>query len=262
MDPSGRGNHARGRILIVEDEGQVGQMIAQWLREDGHECKCVCTAKEAGVAMATSAYDLIITDIHLPDRETLAWLGTCQGGSAPPYVIVMTGYPSIETAVDAVRHSVVEYLVKPVEEEGLRASVRRVIGQGLVLRTLRKAHEEVRLWGEAMTILEQFLSASGGLGGKARGAELMKQVQGQTILLFRQMVVSLKAIIEATKSGRSDDRKMSLCAAVGCTKPAVYEEALRQSVEVLANTKHAFKSKELGDLRKMLAGILKEERPL
>nr|MBI3614080.1 response regulator [Nitrospirota bacterium] len=249
-----RGRRAWGRILVAEDEELVRRLIAEWLREDGYQCECVGTAKEAVSALATDAYDLLITDIRLPDNETLEWLQACRSGASAVPVIVITGYPSVGTAVEAVRHAVVDYLVKPVNAEALCGSVGLAIGKGRVLRTLRKAREEMRLWGEAMDGLEQSLADG------AKGAEPTEHVLDQTMIPFRQIVASLKATLDATKSGHSECRKVDLCTAVGCTKSAAYEEALRRSVEVLANTKSAFKSKELGDLRKLLAGILKDGR--
>lgn len=248
--PSDRERRAWGRILVAEDEELVRRLIAEWLGEEGYQCECVGTAKEAIAALATDAYDLLITDIRLPDSETLEWLQTCRSGASTVPVIVITGYPSVGTAVEAVRHSVVDYLVKPVNAEALCRSVGLAIGKGRVLRALRKAREEMRLWGEAMDGLERSLAAG------AKGAEPTEHVLEQTTILFRQIAASLTATIEA---GRPDNRKMDLCAAVGCTKPAVYQEALRRAVEVLANTKHAFKSKEIGDLRKTLVRILKQE---
>jgi DNA-binding response OmpR family regulator len=244
---------AWGRILIAEDEDVVRRLIVEWLREEGYQCECVGTAQEAVAALATDAYDLLVTDIRLPDNETLEWLQACRSGAPAVPVIVITGYPSVGTAVEAVRHAVVDYLVKPVNAESLCRSVGLAIGKGRVLRALRKAREEMRLWGQAMDGLEESLAAG------AKGVEPTEHVLDQTMILFRQIATSLKATIEATKSGRSDYRKMNLCAVVGCMKPAVYEDTLRRSMEVLANTKNAFKSKELGNLRKLLAGILKEE---
>lgn len=250
-----RDRRAWGRILVAEDEELVRRLIVEWLREEGYQCECVGTAQEAVAALATDAHDLLITDIRLPDNETLEWLQACRSGASAVPVIVITGYPSVGTAVEAVRHAVVDYLVKPVNAEALRRSVGLAIGKGRVLRALRKAREEMRLWIDAMDGLEPSLAAG------AKGAEPTEHVLDQTMILFRQIVTSLRATLEATKSGRSEHRKADVCAAVGCTKPAVYEEALRRSVEVLANTKSAFKSKELGDLRKMLAGVLKDGRP-
>jgi FixJ family two-component response regulator len=249
----------RGRILIADDEEQVRQLIAELLQQEGYHCDGVGTAQKTARALTTNAYDLLITDIHMPDNTTLAFLQACQSSASPVPVIVITGHPSVGTAVEAVHHSVVDYLIKPVDDEALRHSVDRAIGQGRVLRSLRKAREEMRIWGEAMNSLEQSLAASDGSGAGAKGARPTERVLDQTMTLFRQIVTSLKVTLEATTSERPGRRNMDLCAAVGCTKLAVYEEALRRTVDVLMDTKNSFKSKELGDLRKMLAGILKKE---
>nr|MBI3613307.1 response regulator [Nitrospirota bacterium] len=249
----------RGCVLVADDEEPIREFVVELLQAEGYHCDSVGTAQEAVKALATDAYDLLITDVRMPGNDTLAFLspGRTTGPTVP--VIVITGHPTVETAMEAVRFSVVDYLIKPVSSEALCKSVDLAIGKGRALRALRKVREEMRLWGEAMNILEQSLAASDGSGTGAKGAGPTERVLDQTMTLFRQIVTSLKVTLEATTSERFGQRNMDLCAAVGCTKLAVYEEALHQSVQVLMATKNSFKSKELGELRKMLAGVLRQE---
>jgi YesN/AraC family two-component response regulator len=210
-------------------------------------------------SLTTNAYDLFITDIRMPDNETLSFLQACQNGVSSVPVIVITGYPSIRTAVEAVRLSVVDYLVKPINDAALRSSVNLAIGKGRVLRSLRRTREEMHIWSEAMDRLEQSLVASESADARTKGAWPVEHVLRQTMVLFSQVVAGLKATLETAKRESPSQRNPDVCMLVQCSKGAVYEEALRRSVEVLMNTKRSFKSKELGDLRKTLVGVLERE---
>ncbi|MEW6542923.1 MAG: response regulator [Nitrospirota bacterium] len=248
-----------GRILIAEDVEQVRQFMTELLHRAGYRCDCVGTAREALQALATRAYDLLITDIHMPDNNSLTYLQACQGGAPPVPVIVITSYPSVGTAVEAVRLSVVDYLIKPVEGAALIESVGRAVGKGRILRSLRKVREEIRIWDEAMDRLEKSLIASESPDAGTRDAWQTGSVLERTRLLFGQIAASLKIVLETAKPEWPGQRNVDVCALVRCSKVAEYEAALRRTVEVLVQTKSAFKSKDLGDLRKTLTGLLKKE---
>lgn len=252
----------RGRILIADDEELVRGFIVELLQAEGYHCDGVGTAQEAAKAMATNAYDLLITDVRMPGNDTLAFLrpGHTAGPVVP--VIVITGHPTVETAMEAVRLSALDYLIKPVSSEALCKGVDLAIGRGRVLRVLRKAREEMRVWGEAMDCLEKSLAPSARSEAGTKGAWPIEPVLRQTMTLFGQIVTSLKATIEATKRDRGSSRNLDLCGVIQCPKGAAYEEALRRSVGVLMDTKHSFKSKDLGELRKTLAGVLAQEEGL
>ncbi len=248
-----------GRILIADDEEAIRLCLVELLRREGYHCDCVGTAQDAVKALETNAYDLLITDVRMPDNDTLAFLDACQSGASPVPVIVITGYPSVGTAVEAVRLSVVDYLVKPVDDEALYKSVNLAIGKGRLLRSLRKAREEMRVWDEAIDRLEESLAASECANAGMKGTRSIEHVLRQTMTLFGQIVTSLKVTIETSRRDGLGQRTTDFCALVQCPKGTAYEGALRRSVEVLMNTKNSFKSKELGELRKTLAGILKKE---
>lgn len=253
---SGQAEGPGGRILVGEDDEQVRRLMLDRLRQDGYVCEGVGTAQEVVAALDTGIYDLLITDVKMPGNDTLSFLQACQSGRPPVPVIVITGYPSVGTAVEAVRLSVVDYLVKPVQEDVLRQSVRVALGKGRVLRSLRKARADMRLWAEAMDRLEQSLVAS----DAAPGIRAVEPVFRQTMVLLGQIVADLQATVETAMPPAAGHRHLDVCEMIHCAKGRQYERALHQTVEVLMNTKNAFKSKELGELRKGLQQVLKQQR--
>ncbi|WP_447975460.1 response regulator [Nitrospira sp. Kam-Ns4a] len=248
-----------GRILIADDNEPVRELLSECLRREGYLCDGVGTAAEAARALTAHAYDLLITDINMPDSTTLAYLQDCQRGAVRVPVIVITGYPSVMTAIEAVRLSVVDYLVKPVDPELLVASVNRAIGKGSLLRALRKVREEIHTWGAAMDRLEASLLDDGGLWTGAASASRIDHLRTQTMYLLGQITESLRAALETTRKEGLGHPSVDLCQAVGCLKGTRYEGALRRTVAVLARTTSALPSQELVELQQALDTILQRE---
>src|SRR3989475_122006 len=97
------------RILIADDEETFLQSMGALLRREGYACDCVRDAREAAAALEQAAYDLLITDIYMPGNAELEFLSELQSRGSIIPVIVVTGYPSVATAVEALRLSVEDY---------------------------------------------------------------------------------------------------------------------------------------------------------
>src|SRR5437660_4078389 len=138
------------RILIADDEETFLQSMGALLRREGYACDCVRDAREAAAALEQAAYDLLITDIYMPGNAELEFVHDLQSRGAIIPVIVVTGYPSVPTAVESLRLSVVDYLIKPVDFPVVLHCVSRAIGTGRVLRPLHKPQERKRAGAEAM----------------------------------------------------------------------------------------------------------------
>jgi len=108
---------------------------------------------------------------------------------------------------------------------------------------------------EAMDRLEQSLVAS----EAAPGIRAVEPVFRQTMALLGQIVADLQATVGAAMRTGAGHRCLDVCEVIHCDKGRQYERALHQTVEVLMNTKNAFKSKELGELRKSLVQVLKQQ---
>ncbi|HEX7479256.1 MAG TPA: response regulator [Polyangiales bacterium] len=136
-DQQGHGHvvPARGRVLIADDETLVSRPLAKLLMNRGYSVTCVETGWAAGEAVATGAFDLLVTDIVMPGNTTLDVLRAPEVRTAGIPVIVITGHPTVDTAVGALRLSAVDYFVKPIQPEAFLAGVERAIGRGRALKT-------------------------------------------------------------------------------------------------------------------------------
>jgi DNA-binding NarL/FixJ family response regulator len=115
------------RLLLADDEETFRTSVAVLLRREGYLCDVASTAGEATKHLGENGYDLLITDLRMPGNMDLELLkaAAASGGMLP--VIVVTAYPSVPTAIEALRCAVVDYLVKPFDFEELLRAVRRAL---------------------------------------------------------------------------------------------------------------------------------------
>jgi DNA-binding NtrC family response regulator len=115
------------RILIVDDEPLYLRTTAELLRKAGYECVCADTGDAALAELSTVRIDLILSDLNMPGNFKLELLkeGRKQWPDIP--LIVVTGAPSLPTAIESVRLGIADYLLKPVKLDDLLASVQRAL---------------------------------------------------------------------------------------------------------------------------------------
>jgi DNA-binding NarL/FixJ family response regulator len=116
-------------ILLADDEEDFLHMTATLLRREGYQCACASDAHAAARLLHEEAYDLLITDIKMPGNHNLKLVEdfSCSTNGAP--VIVMTGYPEIQSAVRAVQLPVVAYLIKPFAFNDLLMETRQALAR-------------------------------------------------------------------------------------------------------------------------------------
>jgi DNA-binding NarL/FixJ family response regulator len=124
------------RILLVDDDEGFRNTIAVLLRREGLQCDVADSADRAAEMLGQGPYDLLITDhngVASGDGETLRAVAT---GNGMLPVIVVTGQPSVSSAIEAMRSGVIDYLLKPVDFDELLRTVRRALETRKVARTL------------------------------------------------------------------------------------------------------------------------------
>jgi DNA-binding NarL/FixJ family response regulator len=144
-----------GNILLADDDALISAPLCKLLSGNGYRVTCVENGWEAAKLLAENEYDLLITDIRMPGNTALDMLRVhpVRGTQLP--VIVITGYPTVESAIDALRLSVVDYLCKPFEPEALLGSVARAVARKRALRTVQDLESRV---GEVTAMLESVKS--------------------------------------------------------------------------------------------------------
>jgi EAL domain-containing protein (putative c-di-GMP-specific phosphodiesterase class I) len=128
----------RGKVLVADDEADLRSLIAEVLAEEG---LAVTTAADAGTALTAlreGDFDLVVSDICMPGPNGLEFLRQIREEDPDLPVLLVTGQPSLETAIQAVEHGALQYLIKPFSAGDLRAAARR----GLNLRRMAALRRE------------------------------------------------------------------------------------------------------------------------
>lgn len=106
-------------ILIVEDDITFSLMLTTWLGKKGFRVQSVSSVKEAKQRMEGTFYDLVLSDLRLPDSDGIALLHWMKSQCPTVPVILMTGYAEIQSAVLAMKSGAADYIAKPLNPEEL-----------------------------------------------------------------------------------------------------------------------------------------------
>lgn len=114
-------------ILIIEDDLTFSLMLTTWLGKKGFDVAAVSCVAEARRRVASAAYDLIISDLRLPDSDGIDLLKWLKDNYPAIPLIMMTSYAEIQTAVQAMKLGAADYIAKPLNPEELLAKIREIV---------------------------------------------------------------------------------------------------------------------------------------
>jgi signal transduction histidine kinase/DNA-binding response OmpR family regulator len=127
------------RLLIVDDEENVLQIFADLFSEREYEVKTAMTGEDAVALIQAGQFDLLLTDINLPGVDGLEVVAAARKADPEIVVIVITGYASTATAIDALRHGAYDYITKPFDLWG----VDQVVARGIKARHLQRENRRL-----------------------------------------------------------------------------------------------------------------------
>src|SRR5690349_15618379 len=117
------------KVLLVDDEMTMLQMVTEMLREGGHEVFPFTNGSTAIAALESHAPELVITDLYFDKTRAhgMEILQKARALNPPAVVIVITGFGSIETAVEAMKKGAYDYLEKPFKLDALKLCIQRAL---------------------------------------------------------------------------------------------------------------------------------------
>lgn len=122
-----------GRVLIVDDEPDIRKVVRMTLEKGGYECQEAEDGQKAidiiNMGDNRIMLDVIICDIRMPKINGVEAISYFQKEYPRVPLIVLTGFPDVEMATSFLRSGVIDYLVKPVEGEKLKAAVKKAMEQ-------------------------------------------------------------------------------------------------------------------------------------
>jgi DNA-binding NtrC family response regulator len=113
----------KARILVIDDDENIRKVLASILEEKGYEAGTAKNGEEAIEKAQKSFYNLALIDIRLPDMDGTELLTRLKQTTPKMIKIILTGYPSLDNAVDAVNKGADSYLIKPVNIDVLQEKI-------------------------------------------------------------------------------------------------------------------------------------------
>jgi DNA-binding response OmpR family regulator len=239
---------ALGRILYAEDEESARESVCALLRKEGYECDTVPDGLAAAQRLREEPYDCLIADIKMLGNANLELIRTATEIQAGLPVILVTGYPSVESAVESLKLPVVSYLVKPIDFEALLGAVRDAVFRSLLVRQFDVTRASLQQWFAEVGQLSEGLKSASRVPTSGP-MDVYMMITYRNIL---EALMGLKTVMEHSLSVRPLGDEAPLAG----PGPLVLVNALRDVIDVLEKSKDAFRSRELGDLRHRLEDLL------
>ncbi len=150
-------------ILVIDDESTIRSGCRLILADQGHKVECLPTGQQGLHSIRKSAPDILLLDLKLPDMDGLEILASIKKNYPDIYVIIMTGYATVSTAVEAMKLGAFDYQAKPFSDDELIMTINRAVETKRLVeenRFLRKELTEMfhfkKIIGEHPRMMEVF----------------------------------------------------------------------------------------------------------
>ncbi|MGA2194220.1 MAG: sigma-54 dependent transcriptional regulator [Bryobacteraceae bacterium] len=134
----------KGKILIVDDELVVRDSLSKWFISEGYTARPVGSGREALEAIQQTEYDIALIDIKMPGMDGMELQARLREADADLTVIIMTGYASVETAVQALKMGAYDYITKPVDPDELSHMVSNALEHKRARREVVRLRENLQ----------------------------------------------------------------------------------------------------------------------
>ena len=115
-------------VLIIEDEAIMRESLRDWLKDEGYEVETAAEGEEALEKIGKKEFSVAVLDLRLPGKDGLEVLKEATMKDPKIKGIVITAYPSVETAVEAMKIGAVDYIVKPFAPDALEKTIQEILG--------------------------------------------------------------------------------------------------------------------------------------
>jgi DNA-binding NtrC family response regulator len=120
-------------LLLVDDDRHLLDSMAAWLRDQGHTVSTADSCRQAREQIDSRPFDLVLVDVRLNDGDGFEVLAWCRKNHPQLTVVLMTGYGTVETAIEALRAGAFDLLTKPLIDEELAMAIERAVSQKKVI---------------------------------------------------------------------------------------------------------------------------------
>ncbi|MCZ6681556.1 MAG: sigma-54 dependent transcriptional regulator [Planctomycetota bacterium] len=135
----------RPRLLLVDDDRIIVDSLSEFLRLEGYEVFGVDSVAEAVTQLGRNSFSLVISDVNMPKSDGFELLRTIRDRYPEVVTVVITGYGTIESAVEAIKMGAYDYLTKPIVDDEIRLVVQRALQQQSLLRENRVLKQQLAM---------------------------------------------------------------------------------------------------------------------
>jgi DNA-binding NtrC family response regulator len=135
---------AKARILIVDDELVVRDSLGKWFTSEGYAAQPVGSAREALETIQHKEFDIALIDIKMPGMDGMELQARLKEADPELAVVIMTGYASVETAVEALKRGAYDYITKPVDPDELSHLVAHALEHQRTRREVVRLREDLK----------------------------------------------------------------------------------------------------------------------
>jgi two-component system, NtrC family, response regulator AtoC len=133
----------KGSILVVDDDTIILDSLCEFLKVEGYWAAGARTLAQARQKLAEQSFALVISDVNLPDGDGFELLTLVRQNYPGTVMILITGYGTIESAVEAIKNGAYDYLTKPIIDDDLRLAVERAIRQQNLIDENRQLRDQL-----------------------------------------------------------------------------------------------------------------------
>lgn len=148
-------NSPAARLLVVDDEPELMAVLCEMLQAQGHSVQGVTSGPQALDLLKTNTFDILLTDLMMPEFDGLALLRAALEIDPQLVGIVMTGRGTVQTAVEAMKVGAFDYMLKPFKLQTFLPILQRALALHQVRAQNQQLHATVALYEEAARLHEQ-----------------------------------------------------------------------------------------------------------
>ena|SRR3972149_3260549 len=127
-----------GRIMIVDDDASIRSMLSDYFAGFGYEAVTASDGEEALRKFVPGRFDCIISDLIMPKMDGLEFLRKIKMQDSQACFLMITGYPNIDSAINAIKEGADDYVNKPFHMEDIRIKVDRIVDAKKAKKALKK----------------------------------------------------------------------------------------------------------------------------
>lgn len=134
---------SKANILIVDDDKIILDSLCEFLSIEGYETAGAATVSQAKTVLNKQAFALVITDVNMPDGDGFELLNFIRENYPQTVTLLITGYGTIESAVEAIKKGAYDYLTKPIIDDDLLLAVERATRQQILLSENQQLRQQL-----------------------------------------------------------------------------------------------------------------------